>query len=128
MRDFFFGIGGVISWSLMTMVFAFLATYLWLIVREVGGIRGAAMAILFSCLAITTTGFALLLSHSTIISNLVVGAVVTAAWWPIVLSSIVLADLYAADRNGHRSFTTRSYLWFKRRTQDDKESSRQRTA
>jgi hypothetical protein len=116
-RDFFFGTGGVIAWSVMTLVFASLATYLWLIVWEVGGIRGTAMAILFSCLAVTTTGFALLLSHATIISSLVVGAVVTAAWWPILLSSIVLADLYAADRNGHRAFTTRTYLWYKRVTE-----------
>lgn len=114
MNDFIFGTGGVIAWSGMTMIFMFLATWTWMLVAQLGGIRGTAMAILFTGSAVNTAGFALLLSHNTIISNLVVGAVVTAVWWPILLAAIVLADLYAADRNGHRSFTTRSYQWFKR--------------
>lgn len=114
MKDFFFGTGGIVVWSVMTAVFAFLATWTWMLVFQLGGIRGTAMATLFTGSAITTAGFALLLSHSAIVSSYIVGAVVTAAWWPIMFAAIVLADLYAADRNGHRSFTTRSYLWFKR--------------
>lgn len=128
MRDFFFGVGGIIIWSGMTAVFVFLATWTWLLVIQLGGIRGTAMATIFTCAAVTTTGFALLLSHAAIVSSLVVGAVVTAAWWPILLASIVLADLYAADRNGHRSFTTRSYLWFVRVTRGEKEENEKRTA
>lgn len=128
MSEFFFGVGGILSWSLMTMIFVFLATYLWLIVIEVGGIRGTAMAVLFSGMAINTAGFALLLSQSTIVPGAVIGAIITATWWPILLAAIVLADLYAADRNGHRSFTTRSYFWFKRVTKDDKEDGKQFTA
>lgn len=127
MTSFFFGTGGIIAWSMMTAVFAFLATYTWLIVYEVGGIRGTAMATLFTGMAVNTAGFALLLSHSAIVSGVVIGAIVTAAWWPIMLAAIVLADLYAADRNGHRSFTTRSYLWFKRMTKG-KDNERQFTA
>jgi hypothetical protein len=72
------------------------------------------MATLFTGLGFTTAGFALLLSHNAIVSAYVVGAAVTAMWWPMLLAATVLADLYAADRNGHRSFTTRSYLWFKK--------------
>src|SRR5688572_8851823 len=113
MASFFFGTGGIVIWSLMTAVFVFLATWTWLLVFQLGGIRGTAMATLFTCSAITTAGFALLLSHNAIVSSWVVGAVVTAVWWPILFAAIVLADLYAADRNGHRSFTTRFYLWFK---------------
>lgn len=128
MRDLFFGQGAIVAWSIMSAIFGFLAAYMWLIVWEVGGIRGTAMAILFTGCAVTTAGFGLILSHNALIPGYVAGAIVSAVWPPMLLASIVLADLYAADRNGHRSFTTRSYLWFKRRTQDDKEASSQRTA
>lgn len=85
-----------------------------LIVFEVGGIRGTALSTLFLCCAVTTSGFGLLLSHQTTIAAHVIGAVITTSWWPMVLASLVLADLYAADRNSHRSFTARSYLWYER--------------
>ena len=114
MRDFFFGTGAMVVWFAMSAVFLFLATWTWLLVLQLGGIRGTALAILFTCSAITTSGFGLLLSHQTIVSSLVVGAMVTAFWWPMLLASVVLCDLYAADRNSHRSFTTRSYLWYQR--------------
>lgn len=114
MRDFFFGTGAAITWFVMSAVFLFLATWTWLLVIQLGGIRGTAMATLFTSSAVTTSGFGLLLSHQTIVSSLVVGAMVTVTWWPMLLASAVLCDLYAADRNGHRSFTTRSYLWYQR--------------
>jgi hypothetical protein len=112
----------------MSAIFAFLAAYLWLIVLEVGGIRGTAMATIFSCLAVVTTGFALLLSHQTIISNLIVGAAVSAVWPPIILASIVLTDLYAADRNGHRALTTKLYMRYQRMKAKDSEHGKQFTA
>lgn len=114
MKGLFFGFWGVLSWSLMCGIFAFLAAYTWLIVREVGGIRGVALATLFTSAAITCGGFGLLLAHNPLVSGYVIGAVITAAWWPALLAAIVLADLYAADKNSHRSFTTRSYLWYQR--------------
>lgn len=118
MRDFLFGTGAMVIWFVMSAIFLFLATWTWLLVRDVGGIRGTALATLFTCSAITTSGFGLLLSHQTIVANWVVGAMVTATWWPMLLASIVLCDIYASDRNNHRSFTTRSYLWYQRMTRD----------
>jgi hypothetical protein len=118
MRELFFGTGAMVIWFVMSAIFLFLATWTWLLVREVGGIRGVALGTLFTCSAITTSGFGLLLSHQTIVSSLVVGAMVTATWWPMLLASIVLCDIYAADRNSHRSFTARSYLWYQRLTRD----------
>lgn len=114
MHDFFFGSIGVLAWSCMAAIFVFCATWTWMLVLQIGGIRGTALATMFSGAAITTAGFALLLSHNTLIPGEIVGAVITAVWWPNVLAAIVLCDIYAADRNGHRSFTTRGYLWFKR--------------
>lgn len=118
MREFFFGTGAMVIWFIMSAIFLFLATWTWLLVYQVGGIRGTAMATLFTGSAITTSGFGLLLSHQTIVSSLVVGAMVTASWWPMLLASVVLCDIYAADRNGHRSFATRLYLWYMRLRED----------
>lgn len=114
MRELFFGTGAMVIWFIMSAIFLFLATWTWLLVFQIGGIRGTALGTLFTCSAITTSGFGLLLSHQTIVSNLVVGAMVTATWWPMLLASVVLCDLYAADRNSHHSFTTRSFLWYQR--------------
>lgn len=121
MRDFFFGSGAVVMWCSMSAAFLFFATWTWLLVFQIGGLRGTALATVFTCLAVTTAGFALLLSHQAIVSSVVVGATVTAAWCPLFLASAVLCDLYAADRNGHRSFTTRLYLWYLHHREDGKD-------
>lgn len=117
MRDFFFGTGAMVTWFAMSAVFLFLATWTWMLVVQVGGIRGAALAVLFTSCAITTSGFGLLLSHYPLIASWIVGAIITAMWWPMLLASVVLCDLYAADRNNHRSFTTRSYQWYQQMMQ-----------
>jgi hypothetical protein len=127
MRQLFFGTGAVVVWCLMSAAFTFFATWTWFLVFQVGGLRGTALATVFTSSAITTSGFALLLSHQTIVPSWVVGAMVTAAWWPTVLASAVLCDLYAADRNGHRSFTTRLYLWYLRH-REEKRDGKQPTA
>jgi hypothetical protein len=114
MHDFFFGPLAVTMWFVAAAIFAFCATYVWWIVFEVGGVRGAALAITFTCCAIICCCFGLILSDQEWISTLVLGALVTAAWPPIVICALVLTDIYSADRNNHRSFTARSYLWYKR--------------
>ena len=124
MRDFFFGTGAVVVWSLMSAIFLFLAAWTWMLVFQLGGIRGTALATIFTCCSITTSAFGLLLSHQTIISSLVVGAMVTAAWWPMLLAAFVLCDIYAAERNSHRSITTRLYLWYQR-AKEEKGNSKQ---
>lgn len=118
MREFFFGTGAMVIWFVMSAIFLFLATWTWMLVYQIGGIRGTAMATIFTCSSITTSGFGLLLSDQTLVSSLVVGAMVTAAWWPMLFASIVLCDVFAADRNSHRSFTARAYLWYQRVTRD----------
>lgn len=128
MREFFFGQGAVVMWSLSAAIFAILAAYLWLIVLELGGLRGAMMAVLFTGCTITCLGFAVILSHTALIPGYVAGAIVSSAWPPMVIAAIILCDLYAADRNSHRSFTAKSYIWFKRVTKDDKEDRTRFTA
>lgn len=114
MHNFFFGTGAIIVWSLMSAAFLFCATWTGLIVLQLGGIRGMALATMFVCCAITTAGFALLVSRQAVISGEIIGVIVTSVWWPMTFSAMVLTDLYAADRNSHRSFTARSYLWYER--------------
>jgi hypothetical protein len=112
--DFFFGAGATVVWFVMSALFLFCACWTWLIVLEIGGIRGTALGIVFLSAAITTSGFGLLLSHQAVVSGEMIGIVITSVWWPMVLAALVLTDLYAADRNGHRSFTARAYLWYER--------------
>jgi hypothetical protein len=113
--DFFFGTMAALGWAVTSTIFFFLASYTWLIVYDVGGIRGTAMATVFTGLAIVTGCFGMILSGQTLVPNFVWGALITMAFPPVVLACIVLADLYAADKNSHRSFTARSYLWYERR-------------
>lgn len=114
MHDLFFGDFAVVMWFIASAVFVFCATYIWFIVFEVGGLRGTCLAIVFSCCAVVTSGFGLLLSDQTLISSAVLGMAISAVWPPIVFCALMLTDLYAADRNNHRSFTARSYEWYKR--------------
>lgn len=76
------------------------------------------MAIVFTCCAVICCCFGLILEKPVWVSTLVLGAIVTAAWPPIVICSLVLTDLYASDRNNHRSFTARSYEWYQRVTRN----------
>lgn len=123
MRDLFFGVGAIMGWTLAGIVLVFLASWIWLIVREVGGIRGTALATLLSCLAILFFCFALLLSKESRIPHALIGVIATVVCCPMPVAAFVLADLYSADRNNHRSFTTRSYLWYKRNVADAREES-----
>lgn len=119
--EFLFGPVAVVGWGLASAVFAFCAVYVWQIVHEVGGIRGTALATMCTCLAIICTCFGLILAKQEWIPSFLLGAIVTAVFPPIVFAALVLCDLYASDRNGHRSFTARSFLWYKRVTRDEGE-------
>lgn len=123
MTDIFFGPIAVFGWFVASAVFAFCAAYTWQIVREVGGIRGTALATMCTCLAVICSCFGLILAHLDWLPSFLLGALVTAAFPPIVFAALVLCDLYSSDRNGHRSFTARSYLWYKRVTKDAGEES-----
>lgn len=121
MREIFFGDFAVVLWFLTSAIFVFCACYVWFIVFAVRGLRGTCLAITFTCCAVITSGFGLLLSDQTLISTEILGAAISAVWPPIVICALVLTDLYAADRNNHRSFTARSYEWYKRVTTDEGE-------
>lgn len=114
MTVFFFGPLAMVGWFIAASIFVFCASYTWLIVIEVRGLRGMSLAIVFSCCAMICACFGLILARQPYLSNFVLGAIISAAWPPIVICSLVLCDIYAADRNNHRSFTARSYLWYRR--------------
>lgn len=122
-HDIFFGDFAVVMWFIASAIFVFCATYIWFIVFEVGGLRGTCLAITFTCCAIVTSGFGLLLSDQMLVSAEVLGAAISAVWPPMVICALVLCDIYAADRNNHRSFTARSYEWYKRVTKSEPEDS-----
>lgn len=123
MRDFFFGPLAITGWMIASLAMIFFAAWLWQIVLEVRGLRGTAMATLFTCLGILFTCFALLLHKDPWISKTIVGVIATAVCAPMPFAAFVLCDLYAADRNNHRSFTARSYQWYRRVTKDDSEEN-----
>lgn len=121
MKEFIFGPFGVVGWMFASAVMLFFAAWIWQIVIEAGGLRGTAMATLFTCLSILFACFALLLHDDPRISKFIVGMVATAVCAPMPFSAFILADLYAASRNNHRSFTARSYGFYKRLTSDERE-------
>lgn len=127
MTNWFFGPVAVVSWFFAASVFVFCATYVWQIVLEVGGVRGTSLAIIFTSCAIICCCFGLILSKQDVVPAFLLGAIVTAAWPPIVICSLVLTDIFAADKNAHRSFTTRSYLWYKSLVQGKTNSGRSAT-
>lgn len=114
MREIFFGTPAVILWSLLAAIFTFAGSYAALVWSQVGGLRGLALVVNAFTVAIVCAGFALLLSATSAISTETVGVIVTTAFYPLVFSTLVLVDIYAADHNDHRSITTITYLWFKR--------------
>lgn len=122
MHDLFFGQMAVVGWFIVAALMLFCAVYTWYIVLEVGGVRGTALAITWTSCAIICSANGLALSEQQLIPPFVLGAIIAAAWPPIVISALVLTDIYAADRNNHRSFTARSYFWYKRVTHHDGEA------
>lgn len=108
-------------------VFFFAAWYTAAIWREVGGLRGLAMLILFAGLALICSASAWLHGdYDALISVDVIVIILRWFWLPVALAALVMADLYAADHNDHRSLTTRSYLWFKRLGKTRGEHARQK--
>lgn len=123
MQDFFFGSFAAIGWFAAASIFVFCASYVAYIVISTGqGLRGTANTILFSCLAIVCSCFGLILSKQTLIPVFWLGAIVTSAFPPILVAVLVLTDIYASDRNNHRSFTARSYLAYKRFMERNRDS------
>lgn len=121
MREFFFGSFAIVGWMVASAAMLFFAIWILLIVLEVRGLRGAALATLFFCIGTLFGCFALLLHEAPHISKTVVGVIATAVCMPIPWAAFILADLYSADRNSHRSFTARSYNWYKRVTKSEPE-------
>lgn len=114
-QRFFFGEFAAVGWFVVASIFVFCASYTGYIVLSTGGgLRGTANTILFSCLAIVCACFGLILSKEALIPDFILGAVITAVFPPIVIAALVLTDIYASDRNNHRSFTARSYLAYRR--------------
>lgn len=105
-----------VYWFVIATLLYFGAGYLWLIWWQVGGIRGLALATALTCGGIITSCFGILQSHQAIVDDVWLLAIHRAAWWPLLLSGLILADIYAADHNDHRSVTTKIYLWYKRVT------------
>lgn len=79
------------------------------------GLRGLAMAVALACVAVLASCFAALHGvpwDGTAARWLLV--LERSAWGPLVLSLLVLVDLYAADSNSHRAISTMIYLRWER--------------
>lgn len=103
-----------IYWFLIATLLYFGAGYLWQVWAQVRGVRGMALATGLTCGAIICSCFGILQSHQALVPDAWLLAIHRAAWWPMMMSGLLLADLYAADHNDHRSLTTRIYIAYKR--------------
>lgn len=94
-------------------VLAGASAYVWLTWAQVRGLLGLAMAILLTCVAITAGCIALLHANDPRVETVWILAVNRAAWPGIMISALIMADVWGASRNDHRSLTTRIYTWYK---------------
>lgn len=111
-QQLFFGPIAVAGWFLASSVLMAFAVYIWAIVLRLGGLRGTALAILFTALAIVCCCFGLILSRQTWIPGFVLGSIITSAFAPIVICAFVLTDFYGASRNEHLALTARLNNWW----------------
>lgn len=125
LSDILFGPVAIAAWIAASLILVFCATWIWGIVFEVKGLFGTALAMIFTCLAVVCVCFAFILMHQPWLPNWILGAIVSAMFPPIVFATLILTDIYAASRNGHRSFTTRSYEWYQRVTKTAKSENRE---
>lgn len=100
-------------------VLAFLTGWAGWVWWQVSGVRGAMLMVLFASLAVVCLSLSILHANDPRIPVIWVLAVSRGAWAPAVVSALVWCDLYYADHNGHFSYTTRSYTWYKRVTGSD---------
>lgn len=105
-----------IYWFFIATLLYFGAGYLWQVWFEVKGVRGLALSTALTCGAIIASCFGILQSHQALVPDFWLIAIHRTAWWPLTMSGLLLADVYASDHNDHRSVTTKIYLWFKRTT------------
>lgn len=101
-------------WFILASLLYFAGGYIGLVWMQVGGVRGLALVTAFLCGAIICSCFGILQSHQAIVADVWLLSIHRAAWWPMMFSGLLLADLYAADHNDHRSLTTKGYIAFKR--------------
>lgn len=103
-----------IYWFVLASLLYFAAGYIGLVWVQVGGVRGLAIMTSLACGAIICSCFGILQSHQAIVPDVYLLAIHRTAWWPMMFSGLLLADIYAADHNDHRSLTTKVYIAFKR--------------
>jgi uncharacterized membrane protein YjjB (DUF3815 family) len=111
-------------WFILASLLYFGAGYIGMVWSQVGGVRGLALATSLLCGAIICSCFGILQSHQALVPNVWLLAIHRAAWWPLMLSGLLLADMYAADHNDHRTVTTKLYESFKRFTRRYSEQDR----
>lgn len=119
MTDADFVIEGHWLWFAASSLLMFASIWTWMLVRQFGGIRPTALAIIATSAAINTA------AHGwggcdSCGANVVARALITATWAPMVICILVMIDIYAADRNGHRSFTAISYNWYRKLVDRDR--------
>lgn len=115
-------------WLLSSGLFG-VALYVFLVWREVGGVRGFALMLCALCAAVITATFAISYSGEIhfvgerMILLAVAGTripiewivmIQQGAWFPLAVSLFLLGDLWVADKNSHRSITYRTYTWYAR--------------
>lgn len=96
----------------------FAAAYIGIVWWQVRGLRGILLMILFFALSVICSGNLWLHTGNARIPTDVIVAIQRSQWVTILFATLMLADLYAAAHNDHRSLTTRSYLWFKRASKE----------
>lgn len=106
------------TWIVLATMAAAGAGYVWAVWWQVRradrGVRGAALGCALTMCFLIASSFAALHHGHTRIPTLWLLVVERSAWWPLVASLLVLADLYASDANTHRAITTILYRRWER--------------
>jgi hypothetical protein len=103
-----------VYWAVIAALALGGAAYVWLVWRQVRGLRGLAMLVALLCVVVIAVCFGGLHNRPGYIPTVWLLMVERAAWWPLLLSLLVLVDLYASDHGEHRAITTILYRRWER--------------
>ena len=100
-------------WFLGTAICAFCAIWTWTVVIVARGrLRGLCLAYVFSAATLICFCRGLQVAPQQLFADYNLAAIINGAAAGIVICFVVLADIYAADRGQHLSFTAMSYEFF----------------
>ena len=118
----------MVMWFLVAAGFGFLAGFALRVWVDVGGIRGLATVTLMASCGLLAMLLGVAHSPYARIPWEIILVLLRPLFTLMLLSAMVIVDIYGSDHNDHRSVTTIIYQWFKRMTYErNRKNEKRRT-